>query len=187
MNSCDPPEATIRDGAILIRSEQDVAYLVERIQQAADHFRDAVLGRLDDPLALLRGLKFEPIGRHPIEARALNAIEQVNQTWTYLVAVKAAQQLLRLHPGLGGFWLAPGAHAAQALDIMSVADGVVGAETFAAVDPKNNAKLAQDLKKLAARPERYRYIFFSSPKFPGSLRRQELERAEGVEVWSLDV
>src|SRR6266513_460092 len=35
-----------------------------------------------------------------------------------------------LHPDAGGFRLAPGASASQTLDIMSVAEGLVGAETL---------------------------------------------------------
>jgi hypothetical protein len=39
---------------------------------------------------------------------ALNLVEQINQTWTYLVALAAAKQLLTLHPEAGGYRLAPG-------------------------------------------------------------------------------
>ncbi len=41
---------------------------------------------------------------------------------------------------------------------MSESEGMVGAETFAAVDPRNNKKLAADLMKLATRPEAHRYV-----------------------------
>ena len=69
---------------------------------------------------------------------------------------------------------------------MSGVDGLVGAETFAAVDPHNNNKLAKDLAKMAARSEQHRYIFFMSPKYPGPKRWPELEIA-GIQVWSVDV
>jgi hypothetical protein len=69
---------------------------------------------------------------------------------------------------------------------MSGVDGLVGAETFAAVDPHNNNKLARDLAKLAARSEQHRYVFFMSPKCPGPKRWTELESA-GVQVWSVDL
>ena len=64
--------------------------------------------------------------------------------------------------------------------------GLVGAETFAAVHPRDNAKLAADLTKLAGRPETHRSVFFLSPRFPGAVRRPHLERA-GVQVRSIDV
>jgi hypothetical protein len=131
-------------------------------------------------------MKFAAVGYHPIDGRALNLVEQINQTWTYLVALAAAKQLLTLHPEAGGFRLAPGAYAANPLDIMSGVEGLVGAETFAAVDPHNNDKLEKDLTKMATRSERHRYIFFMSPKFPGSQRLSQFER-DGVQVWSVDV
>ena len=65
---------------------------------------------------------------------------------------------------------------ARELDIMSEVPGLVGAETFAAVDPRNNNKLSLDLAKLAARSETHRYVFFLSPSFPGTARRPSLER-----------
>jgi hypothetical protein len=44
---------------------------------------------------------------------------------------------------------------------MSEAEGLVGAETFAAVSPRNNGKLAADLNKLVLSPEiTHRYVFF---------------------------
>lgn len=113
-------------------------------------------------------------------------MEQINQTWTYAVAIAAARQLLVLHPEAGGFHLAPGAHASLALDIMSEVEGLVGAETFAAVTPRNNGKLAGDLAKLAARPETHRYVFFMSPLFPSNERRPQFEK-NGVQVWSVDI
>jgi hypothetical protein len=94
--------------------------------------------------------------------------------------------LLTLHPDVGGFRLAPGAHASIPLDIMSEADGQVGAETFAAVAPRNNGKLAADINKMASRPEAYRYVFFMSPRYPNSERLSQFER-DGVQVWSVVV
>lgn len=147
---------------------------------------DWLLLQQADPLASLRRMKFEAVGRHPVDGHELNFIEQVNQTWTYLAALAATRELLRLHPDASGFRLAPGAHASQPLDVMSVVAGLVGAETFAAVHPGNNRKLANDLTKLAGCNESFRYVFFISPAYPGTQRRPELER-DGVQVWSVDV
>ncbi|MDR6953413.1 hypothetical protein J2X65_002774 [Ancylobacter sp. 3268] len=68
---------------------------------------------------------------------------------------------------------------------MSHEAGYVGAETLAAVNPRNNGKLAADLSKLAGRMERHRYVFFMSPLFPGNERWPQFER-HGIEVWSVD-
>jgi hypothetical protein len=159
---------------------------MEHLRKSAGDVRSGIAGHRGDPLDLLRKMKFEEIGYHPVEDRRLNLIEQLNQTWTYAVALAAALTLLKLHPDADGFYVAPGAHMALPLDIMSRRECFVGAETFAAVDPRNNRKLKQDLAKMTQRPERHRYVFFCSPKFPGLQRHPALE-ANSVQVWSVDV
>ena len=169
-----------------IRSVEDADRLMARIRASAARVHDWIIAQTGDPLDMLRRMKFDPVGFHPVEDRPLNLMEQINQTWTYAVAVAAVRQLLLLHPEAGGFHLAPGAHMARELDIMSEVPGLVGAETFAAVHPRNNDKLATDLAKLAIRSETYRYVFFLSPRFPEAARQPQLER-DGVQVWSIEV
>jgi hypothetical protein len=135
---------------------------------------------------MLRAMKFETVGFHPINHRPINVVEQINQTWTFTAALTAARQLLALQPDAGGFRLAPGAQAALPLGIMSEQEGLVGVEVFAAVGPHSNHKLANDLDKLKGRPEKHRYGYFMSPRFPGNKRQFELER-DGIQVWSVDV
>ena len=136
---------------------------MDRLRVSAARVQGWLVAQTCDPLAMLRRMKFKSVGYHPIEGHALNLVEQINQTWTFAVAVAATRQLLQLHPDAGGFQLAPGAHAALELDIMSEVEGLVGAETFATVHPRNNRKLEADLAKLASRPELHRYVFFLSP------------------------
>lgn len=171
---------------IRVTSVAEVEHHIQAINDAADRVRKYLTEQSVTGLAFLRAIKFEPIGWHPTEGHALNCIEQVNQTFTYLVAFEAARYLLERHPDVGGFDLAPGAHMAMALDIMSVEPGLVGAETFAAVDPRNNNKLAKDLAKLSEHSEPNRYVFFSSPRYPGLQRWPKLEKP-GIEVWSVPI
>lgn len=171
---------------LTVRTPEEADELMAAVEASAARACDWISAQTGDPFDMLRRIKFEPIGFHPIEDRPLNFIEQINQTWTFAVAIAAAKQLLLLHPAVGGFHLAPGAHASLDLDVMSVEPYEVGAETFAAVSPSNNGKLAADLAKLGQRPERHRYVFFMSPLFPGNRRRPQFER-DGVEVWSIDV
>lgn len=173
-------------GCIVVRSIEDVERYLGQVRGAAGKIHAWVAAQTGDPLDLLRRMKFETVGFHPIQGHALNVVEQINQIWTYVVALAAARHLLEMHPEAGGYALAPGAHAAIELDIMSEAPGLVGAETFAAVDLKNNKKLEIDLQKLAGRSEQYRYLFFMSPRFPGFKRLPQWER-NGVQVWSVDV
>lgn len=169
----------------LVRNAAEADEMAGQVRASATRLQTWITSFDGYCIGLLRALKFDQVGIHPIEDRALNAI-QVNQIWTYLVALAAVRQLLVLHPQAGGFLIAPGAHAAQPLDVMSVVEGLVGAETFAAVDPRNNQKLAKDLAKLTDRPEAHRYVFFASPLFAGTTRLTQFERA-GVQVWSVDV
>lgn len=171
---------------LFVRDTADIERHLECVRRASERTQAWLRSHEGDATALLRAMKFEPIGCHPLAGHALNAIEQINQTFTYLVAIEATRTLLELHPEAGGFHLAPGAHASIELDIMSAEPGLVGAETFAAVSPKNNGKLAKDLKKLAGRPERYRYSFFASPMFPQTKRLPQFEVAD-VQVWSVAV
>lgn len=171
--------------SIRIRTVQDADALLSNIRSSAHKAHDWIANQTGDPLDMLKRMKFEPVGVHPIEGRPLNVVEQINQTWTYFVAAAAAKQLLALHPDVGGFHLAPGAHASLELDVMSDAPGIVGAETFAAVNPRNNRKLHLDLQKLSSRAETHRYVFFMSPLFPQAGRHEHLER-DGVQVWSLE-
>ena len=171
---------------IRVATSADIDSHVEAIRAAAETARTGILSGFADGLAFFKALKFDPIGRHPIEPRDLNVIEQVNQTFTYLVALEAARFLLERHPEAEGFLLAPGAHMSMPLDIMSIVPGIVGAETFAAVDPRNNRKLAKDLAKLSQHSEEHRYVFFASPLYQG-LRRWERLEQPGIQVWSVDL
>ncbi len=167
-----------------IATQEDIDRYMDQLRASARQTKDWFAAQSGDPLDFLRHLKFEPVGFHPIEGRPLNLVEQINQTWTFAVALAAARQLLQLHPDVGGFRLAPGAHASIPLDIMSETEGQVGAETFAAVSPHKNGKLLVDLAKMAQRSELHRYVFFMSPEFPNSERLPQFER-NGVQVWSI--
>lgn len=173
---------------LLVRTPAEADALMEKLAQAASQTCAWLRAQPDEPLALLRALKFTTAGFHPVDGHALNFIEQINQTWTFATAIAATRLLLARHPEAEGFVLAPGAHASQDLDIMSVVEGLVGAETCAVTRPTSNRKLTGDLDKLAQRNELYRYAFMMCPLFPSTSRQQQLERAGvPVEVWSIHV
>jgi hypothetical protein len=149
-----------------IETVAEVDRYMDRLRISVRRTQGWIAAQSGDPLDFRRRMKFDPVGYHPIEDRAINLIEQINQTWTYAVALAAARQLLDLHPDVGGFRLAPGAHASLALDIMSEAEGQVGALTL--------------------RPELHRDVFFMSPEYPTAQRLPKFER-DGVQVWSVVV
>jgi hypothetical protein len=101
------------DGALIVRNVDDADQLMKMIRGAAESVRKWIAKQNGDPLAMLRRMKFDPVGFHPVLGHALNLVEQINQTWKYCVAAAAARQLMLLHPEVEGFRLAPGAYACQ--------------------------------------------------------------------------
>ena len=83
---------------MFVRTQEDIDHYLKLVRKAADDARARIAKQTGDPLVMLRGMKFEAVGYHPIDGRPLNSVEQINQTWTYLVALAAAKQLLKLHP-----------------------------------------------------------------------------------------
>jgi hypothetical protein len=86
----------------------DVAPRIAQVRQAAVDSVKAMRLLLDnepDALQALRILKFEEFGHHPLEPRRLNLMEQLNQSFTYLVSLEAARWLLSTHPMAGSIRL----------------------------------------------------------------------------------
>jgi hypothetical protein len=123
-------------------------------------------------------LKFEPVGVHPVEDRPLNLIEQINQTFTYIASLHGARWILDRHPRSAPLHLNLG--AIKGFDIESDDRSVV-AETFAAVDPRNNDKLAKDIRRVREADREYGYVFYLCP---GQETRTPLDE-EGVTVVQL--
>jgi hypothetical protein len=112
-------------------------------------------------MELLSALRFLPVGHDPITGNALNVIEQVNQTFTILVSLKAVEQLIEMHPRANGFRLALGTCSGR--DIGSIDADLVAAEAFSATHPGSNQKLKKEIMRLESDPARYRYVFFAAP------------------------
>lgn len=169
-----------------IRSENELQGLERQILKSCVQPIELLRSGQFTEIELFRHIKFEKIGLHPIENRSINFIEQVNQTFTYLACIKAVRQLYALHPNVSGFVCDPGASAKTRLDILSIENGLIGAEVFASVIPSNNNKLSKDQAKLSNSQEQFRYSFFISPKYPFTERHKKMEKHLGVEVWSLE-
>lgn len=172
-----------------IHSRAEIDPLLERVRVAATRTALALARLTDsepDGLEVLRRMKFTEMAWHPLDDRQLNLVEQVNQTWTYLVSLNALPFLFERHPEAGGFRLNFGTEAGS--DILSLVPNVVAAEVFAAVRPSNNRKLTKDLQKLVREcPEaKARYVFFHAPGFQHE-RQHKLESVDGIEVWGINV
>jgi hypothetical protein len=168
----------------VITSNEDIQALRRSTLAAADVAHRWACNLSDEPLAFLRAAKFDKVGCDPLSGKPLNLVEQINQTFTILVALRAVEQLLDMHPTVGGFRLALA--TASGRDIESVAPNMVAAEVFAATTPDSNRKLDKELAKLAREMVAHRYVFFAAPGFmPG--RQSKLERVPGIEVHSVTI
>jgi len=90
-------------GCMVVRNIEDVDRYLGQVRDAAVKIHSWIAAQTGDPLDLLRRMKFETVGFHPIQGHALNVVEQINQTWTYVVALAAARHLLEMHPEAGGY------------------------------------------------------------------------------------
>ena len=137
-----------------------------------------------EPLEFLRALRFQTIGHDPLTGAPLNLVEQLNQTFTILVSLRAVERLLELHPEAGGFRLALSTSSGR--DIESVVPNLVAAEVFSATHPNSNQKLKKDIARLSGDPARYRYVFFAAPGY-ASGRQSSLETSPNVQVHCVEV
>jgi hypothetical protein len=174
---------------LTIHSLAEIDPLIARVRAAADRTTQAVRRLVDaepDGVEILRRMKFTEIAWQPLGDKPLNLVEQINQTWTCLVSLKALPFLFERHPDAGGFRVNLG--TASGTDIESLVPSVVAAETFAAVHPSNNRKLSKDLQKLVREcpNARARYVFFAAPNYRHE-RHHKLETVDGIEVWGIDV
>ena len=166
---------------------EDLEPLQQWVRNAAQRTVETLNFRGTDPLHVLHTLKFDRPGYHPVTGRQENLIEQVNQTFTVLATLAAARCLFKCIPGIDCLCL----HLAEesGRDIHGIPEGVVEAEVYSAVRPRNNyeATLKADLTSLSKSQTAHRYVFFYSPDYvTATARCPELEiDGFGVEVWGL--
>lgn len=171
-----------------ITSIREIDQAVQSVRAAAERtvraLRD-LLANESDSLQVLRLMKFTELGYHPGEDRSLNLIEQVNQTFTYLVSLEAARWVLLQHPQLLLQGLNINLGTQPGFDLESVENDFMAAEVFAATHPRSNDKLRKDVARLALVPDvLHRYVFFSCPGYTQG-RQTKLETVSGIELWSL--
>ncbi len=128
-------------------------------------------------------IKFKPIGCDPLkDERQLNLIEQVNQHFTYLASLCAAELLLKWHPKATPFILNLG--TTSGFDIESLSEGGIVAEVFSSVNPTNNGKLNKDVQKVSRSSAKYKYVFYLCPGENAGSRREN-QIYPNVTIWAL--
>jgi len=188
-NSKCPSTVIIHGGSlakrITIRSQEDLSQYRSSMEASCtktlDHLKKLI--ESTDGLTCLAEMKFGKIGFDPLDAeRALNLIEQINQTFTYLATFEAVEYLLQAHPDAGPFNLNLGTTAG--FDIESEKKGGIVAEVFAAVTPSNNEKLQKDIKKVSGARADFKYVFFMCPGYNVG-RQERYPKFPDVLVYSL--
>ncbi|MFL6263436.1 MAG: hypothetical protein ACJ76Y_27405 [Thermoanaerobaculia bacterium] len=168
--------------AHILDSEEQIQHLRARVRDSVDRAATVMRELLEGQpsMVALASMKFEDLGFHPVEDRRLNLIEQVNQTFTYLVSLAAAEDILVRHSGSAPIHLNLGTTAGY--DLVSPSQDVV-AEVFAAVRRTNNRKLARDVIRVDRSEARHKYVFFHCPgEAPGV---SHLERFPEVHLIAL--
>ncbi len=72
---------------ICVRTQEEDDELTSKVRQSAELLRRWISTYPGDRLDLLHALKIDQVGFHPIERRALNAIEEIEQTLINLLAL----------------------------------------------------------------------------------------------------
>jgi len=178
-NSSQPPDLR----RAVIRSASDAEALRNEVLSAAERTVSWLRSFAGSPLELLNALRFQTVGHDPLTGDALNVIEQLNQTFTILVSLRAVEWLIEAHPNANGFRLALATCSGR--DIESIEPNLVAAEVFSATHPGSNRKLAKDMARLAADSARHRYVFFAAPNHAKG-RHVRLETVPGVEVHCIE-
>lgn len=157
---------------VLFSNAEQVKLYRDKIVTITEKHMDDLL-KSGSGMEFLRKIKFSQAGYDPLFQHETNFIEQVNQTFTYLVCLDAVEYLLKEHEGKR-FNVCFGTESGH--DVESE-DGSVICECFAATTPDSNGKLEKDCIKVNNNNDaENRYvIFYTSEKKPihvGNIRNK---------------
>jgi len=150
---------------IILTRDSDIEDYRENLRASAEktQIQIAEIAGSESSLEFLFQLKFHALGCDPLNSsRPLNPIEQLNQTFTYLASLNGAEFLFARHPKVQQLTLNLGTRAGW--DIETPENGGIVAEVFAAVTPRNNRKLKNDIDKVSTAKAKHRYVLFMSPE-----------------------
>ncbi len=168
--------------SIEVHSLNDLCNLRKKVRKQAQCTREELNKLNPDGMEAFYRIKFDDCGYHPLEDRRLDFIEQLNQTFTIIASLAAAEKLMKWFPNCGGLRLNLGASSGR--DIESICPDVVEAEVFAVKNPKNNGKLKKDIERLTKSSAAKRYVFFFSPSCEAG-PQPDLQVDSKVEIWAL--
>jgi hypothetical protein len=146
---------------ITIRNSSEVEKHIKTIELSIEKAISNISKMVENPIELFYRMKFGQIGTDPLSERPLNIIEQLNQTYTYLVSFKAARYIFEELNFQGEINLNIG--TASGFDIETLDGSIIG-EVFAATSVSSNQKLKKDIARLKGVDTTARkYVFFYTP------------------------
>jgi hypothetical protein len=169
---------------VILNNIADIQDHIVDITHAAEQaqLRITEMSESTHAMDFMAKLKFEKMGYDPLDSdRDLNFIEQLNQTFTYLASMKAAEFLFNEHLEISSLTLNLG--TAPGSDLETSDCGGIAAEVFAATKPSSNNKLNKDIQKVSETDAKYKYSFFMCPDVESGEYRQK--STSDVIVWSL--
>ena len=169
-----------------VKNPDDIENLRDRVRKAAVRTRRELATIPDEPMEALHLLKLAEFGYDPLKGgRRLNLIEQLNQTFTNMATLAAAQRLLKRFPKCRERGLSLRLGTSRGRDIESIGNKLVEAEVFAAVRPSNNSKLSRDIDNLLQTKADNRFVFLYCPAGEPSKRCVEKAKNAKIEIWPL--
>lgn len=169
---------------ITIENLGDIKKLRRQVREAAACTRAKFAKIAADPMEALHTLKFCAYGFDPLlEAKSLNLIEQLNQTFTIMASLAAAERLLDWFEVPGGLRLNLAETAGW--DIKSIDDNLIRAEVFAAVRPSNDSKLSKDIDKMSQSNACNRFVFYYCHEGKPSEARIKKAKDAGITICRL--
>lgn len=169
---------------VILNNISDIQDHIEDITHSAEQaqLRITEISENTHAMDFMEKLKFEKMGYDPLNSdRELKFIEQLNQTFTYLASMKAAEFLFNQHPEVSSLTLNLGTVSGS--DIESSDCGGIAAEVFAATKPSSNNKLNKDIQKVSETNAKYKYSFFMCPDIDSG--EYVSKSSPDVIVWSL--
>lgn len=184
---------------MLLHNLDEIQVRRDQIRAAAQVTRQALAEQLVwNPMEAMFTLKFREFGRHHLEARPLNIIEQLNQSFTVMASLAAAEHLLDHYGDFGGLELNPGARSGRDIQSHNPQDLAIEAEVFTCGRSDFRRKIMNDTRRFEGANADHCFVFFYCPiTNNGGESRQgrqhdlELEYALGnrgpaIEIWALD-
>ena len=151
---------------------QDIAAQRRKILKSikTTHLRLEEALESNAPEKLFYTMKFKKIGCDPLNLKMhWNLIEQINQTFTYLISLKAAEILYKECKSIETIEFNLGTQ--NGFDLVGKDANncdVAVAEVFAAVRAHSNDKLRKDIKKVITSNAEKLYVFFTADNVPAS-------------------